>query len=175
MANQFVQLAADGAGKKMQTHENTVNAQVVNAQAVVLVDAAGATLATVPTSLGNSTGKTNVGQTGTLASSAATADQVIRTYTVTAGKTFYLCWLAVNARLTTFAATATNFGEASLESPAGTKLLTTMIAGSGIGDRDYLVFTEPVPIAAGTVIRMVCTPAAATAMTWRANFGGYEK
>lgn len=126
-------------------------------------------------SLGNSLGKTNIGKPGTLATSAATADQVVVTYTVTAGKTFYLSWFACNARLTTFAATATLFGTCSLESPAGTKLLTTIIAGPGIGDRDYLPLPEPIPIAAGVVVRIVTTPAAATAMTWQGNMGGYEK
>ncbi len=42
MADQYVQVATDGSGKKLQTHENTVNAQVVNAQTVVQVDTAGA-------------------------------------------------------------------------------------------------------------------------------------
>lgn len=126
-------------------------------------------------SLGNSLGKALVMKTGTLATSATTADQVCLTYTVTAGKTLYVEYVAANARLTTFAATATLFGEASLESPAATKLLTTMLAGPGIGDRDCLPFVEPQPIAAGTVVRVVVTPAASTAMTWRCNFGGYEK
>jgi hypothetical protein len=233
MAAGFVQVAADSTGKKIQTFENTVGANLVEAEGVVLVDATGAAYSpaldatltngstrtkvtdglnnvavkvnaaaaasdgalvvalhpssplpvmtaasSTPTgvvSLGNSLGKTLVMKTGTLATSATTADQVILTYTVTAGKTFYLEYLSANARLTTFAATATLFGDASLESPAGTKLHTTMVAGSGIGDRDYLPFSEPIPIAGGTVIRVVCTPAAATAMTWRANFGGYEK
>lgn len=126
-------------------------------------------------SLGNSLGKTNVMKTGTLVTTATTADQVILTYTVTAGKTFYLEYFSSNARLTTFAATATYFGLTSLESPAATKLVSTMIAGSGLGDRDYLPFTEPIPIAAGTVIRIVTTPSAVTSMTWQGNLGGYEK
>jgi hypothetical protein len=126
-------------------------------------------------SLGSSTGKTLVMKTGTLASVAATADQVILTYTVTAGKTFYLQYLTIVARLTTYAATATNFGDASLESPAATKLFTQMIANAGAPDISGWNFAEPVAIPAGTVIRVVCTPSAATAFTWRANLGGYEK
>jgi hypothetical protein len=59
-------------------------------------------------SIGTSLGKTLVMKTGTLATSATTADQVILTYTVTSGKIFYLTYLDVNARLTTFAATATS-------------------------------------------------------------------
>lgn len=126
-------------------------------------------------SLGTSIGKTITMKTGALATTAVTADAVILTYTVTSGKTFYLTYFMCNSRLTTFAATATYFGTCSLESPAGTKLLTTMLAGSGIADRASVPFTEPIPIAAGTVIRVVTTPSAATAFTWTANFGGYEK
>jgi hypothetical protein len=128
-----------------------------------------------PVSLGNATGKTNVGKPGTLATSATTADQVVVTYTVTAGKTFYVEWFSCNSRLTTFAATATLFGTCSLETPAGTKLITDTLAGPGIGDRDVYQFSEPLPIAAGAVIRVVTTPAAVTAMTWVGNIGGYEK
>jgi hypothetical protein len=125
--------------------------------------------------LGNSQGKTVVMQTGTLASSATTADQVVKTYTVTAGKTFYLGYVDTEARLTTFAATATNFGACSLESPAGTKLYTQMYAGPGVSGQNILIFEEPQPIAGGVVIRIVCTPSANTAMTWMGNFGGYER
>jgi hypothetical protein len=50
-----------------------------------------------------------------------------------------------------------------------------MAAGTGVTTPETVTFAEPIPIAAGTVIRVVCTPAAATAMTWRANLGGYEK
>ena len=126
-------------------------------------------------SIGNSLGKVNVMRTGALVTTAVTADQVILTYTVTAGKTLYLTYFVVSARLTTFATTATNFGLASLESPAATKLITAMNSGAGITDLPPFTFSEPIPIAAGTVIRVVCTPGATTSYTWQANFGGYEK
>lgn len=129
----------------------------------------------MPATLGNSTGKTVVMKTGTLASSAATADQVVVTYTVTAGKTFYVEYFDVTARLTTYAATATNFGDCSLESPAATKLYTQMVTTTGQSFPIRTVLAEPIPIASGTVVRVVCTPSAATAFTWRANFGGFER
>src|SRR5438132_14335127 len=81
----------------------------------------------LPVTFGNATGKTNVLKTGTLVSTATTADQVLVTYTVTAGKTLYLSYFDYTARLTTYAATATNFGNCSLESPAGTQLHTSMV------------------------------------------------
>ena len=127
-------------------------------------------------SLGISTGKTNVLKTGNLVTTATTADQVILTYTVTAGKTFYMEYLAISARLTTFATTATFFGASSLENPSATKLFTIDCAGAGITAPPItLWFAEPIPIAAGTVIRVVCTPNSTTSYTWKANVGGYEK
>jgi hypothetical protein len=125
--------------------------------------------------IGSALGKTVVMKTGNLVTTAVTADQVVLTYTVTAGKTFYLQYLRVDTRLTTFATTATYFGATSLENPAATKLLTQMQAGAGITDMPPLGFAEPIPIAAGTVIRVVCTPSSTTSYTWQANFGGYEK
>lgn len=126
-------------------------------------------------SLGNSLGKVLKNSTGTLASTAVTADQVILTYTVTAAKTFYLQFADVAVRLTTYATTATNFGTASLQI-AGVTQWTVMLAHAGVVFPPALwTFDEGQPVAAGTVIRWVCTPAATTAFTWRANFGGYEK
>lgn len=125
--------------------------------------------------LGSATGKTVVSKTGTLASSATTADQVLVTYTVTAGKTFYVSQFDFTARLTTYAATATNFGECSLESPAGTKLYTMMNANAGAPVPITAVLSEPLPIASGVVVRLVCTPSAATAFTWRGNMVGFER
>lgn len=126
-------------------------------------------------SLGNTLGKANVMKTGSLASSAATADQVILTYMVTSGKTFYMEFLEFAGRLTTFATTATLLGTISLESPAGTKLYTTDLVTAGNQNNVLIPFSEPIAIAAGTVVRVVCTPSAVTAFTWKANFGGYEK
>jgi hypothetical protein len=113
-------------------------------------------------------------KTGSLVTTTTTADQVVLTYTVTAGKTFYLTYLRVDTRLTTFATTATYFGMASLESPAGTKLITQMQAGAGITLIPPYIFVKAVPFAGGTVIRVVCTPSSTTSYTWQANFGGYE-
>jgi len=116
---------------------------------------------------------TKVMKTGSIVTTAVTADQVILTYTVTSGKTFYLQYLKIDTRLTTFATTATNFGLSSLESAAGTKLLTQMQSGAGITLHPPYIF-DNIPIASGTVIRVVCTPAATTSYTWQVNFGGYE-
>lgn len=119
---------------------------------------------------------TPVNKTGTLASSAVTADQVIVTYTVTSGKTFYLTGLAISVGLTTMAATASFFGTLSLENPSGTKLLTfDMRAGQGATGTVPINLPNPIACPGGTVVRLVCTPSAATAFTWNGNLTGYER
>lgn len=128
-------------------------------------------------SLGNAAGKTNILKTGSLVTTAATADQIVLTYTVTTGQTFYLEYVVIEGRLTVAAATATILGDVSLELPSGTKGMTTTAVNPTTSASDKLVisFAEPIPIAAGTVVRVVVTPTAVTSMTWRASFGGYEK
>lgn len=129
-------------------------------------------------SLGNSVGKTIVMKTGSLATTAATADQIVLTYTVSAGKTFYLQYFDLSVRLTTFSSVLalSDFGDVSLESPAGTKLYTERIqVQNTLLTPIAQQLQEPLPILSGAVIRVVCTPATATGFTWRANFGGYEK
>src|SRR5262249_40712036 len=106
-------------------------------------------------SLGNSTGKTLVMKTGSLAATTNPADQVILTYTVTAGKTFYLEYMDCNVRLTTYAATATDFGNVSLENPSGTKIYTTDLFNAGAASATLVQLTEPQAIAAASVIRWV--------------------
>lgn len=123
---------------------------------------------------------TTVLKSGTLASSAVTADQVILSYIVSPGKKFCLSYLEANVRLTTFATTATNFGVISLEAPSGTKRMTfTVVAGPGVLNSPiYAEFPEALTIIGNsdgtTLVRVVCTPSAATAFTWDANLGGYE-
>jgi hypothetical protein len=127
-------------------------------------------------SLGVATGKTLVGKPGALTTAAVTADQVVVTYTVTAGKTLYLQEWSWSARLGTMAATATNFGTISLETPSGTKIFTDNLAsGNGATSPTVSAPSEPLAIAGGAVIRIVVTPASTTSMVWTANLIGYEK
>jgi hypothetical protein len=114
----------------------------------------------------------NVTKTGTLTTTAITADQVVLTYTVTAGTTFYLTHLDINTHLTVFANNIF-LGAASLESPAGTKLITTTFTVPNPTTYTLSVGT-PIPIPSGTVIRVVCTPATTTSTVWITNLGGYE-
>ena len=115
----------------------------------------------------------NVLKTGTLASTANTADQEILTYTVPAGKTFFLSYIEANVRLTTFATTATNFGPVSFRRN-GTKLLTFICAGPGVLNSPvYVELPDALPFQAGDVLTVVTTPSAATAFTWESNIAGF--
>jgi len=125
-------------------------------------------------SIGSSTGKTIVGKTATLATTATTADQVVLTYTVTSGKTLYLLGWDWQVAHTTLDHADDDFGNISLETPSGTKLQTWFARGAG-KDGFSQVLSEPLPIPAGTVIRFVVTPSAVTSTTWVANVIGYEK
>ena len=127
--------------------------------------------------LGNSDGKTVVMKTGSLVTTAITANQVVLTYTVTAAKTLYLSYLNIHAFLTSAFTTGVAIGEASIESPGGTKLNTFKFIASTVEPllAHTLTLSEPVPFAAGVVLRIVCTPISTSSMTWTANFGGYER
>lgn len=126
---------------------------------------------------GEASGKTFIMKTGTLATTAVTTDQVILTYTVTALKTFYLQYVYVKCRLDASITTGAIQGDCSLETPSGTKVFTMPLMNptSVVDDWQKFEPPEPIPISAGTVLRVVCTPSSTTARTWYANFGGYEK
>jgi len=155
-----------------------VLALMICASAFCLTGAADINLsAPAGVSLGVTSGKTLVMRTGTLPTTATTADQVVLTYTVTAGKTLYLEHLTLHSSATAVSATAAILGTASLESPAATKLVTDRFSNPTTGSvqTTSIAYGEPLPIAGGTVIRVVCTPASVTSTTWIANFAGYEK
>lgn len=129
---------------------------------------------TLSIGLGISAGKTTIGKTATLVTNSNNNDQVILTYMVTAGKTFYLegfDWKTAKTSVDTSAAT---YGTISLETPSGTKIQTWIARDAGT-DSFARSFAEPLPIAAGTVIRFVVTPTNNTSYTWVANLIGYEK
>lgn len=118
---------------------------------------------------------TNVNKTGSLATTANTANQEILTYTVPAGSTLALQYFEANVRLTTFATTATNFGTLSLRRN-GTALQTFMAAGPGVLNSPvYMELPDPLLFQAGDVITVVCTPGAATGYTWESNICGWLK
>ena len=119
--------------------------------------------------------KTLVMQTGVLVTTATTANQVVLTYTVTAGKILYLEYLTMFGYITTIPGNANpvNLGRISFQNPSGTTVIQAQRFHADYVTSVY-TFSDPLPIAAGTVIRVVVTPVAATSYTWLANFGGYE-
>lgn len=130
-----------------------------------------------PVILASTLNKTTVTKTGTLVTTLTTVDQVVVTYTVTVGKTLFLEYVDLESSMTVPAGgTNIALGSISLESPSGTKIVTKRCVGGGgvLPAELTLLFSEPLPIYSGTVIRVVCTPVSTTSMTWVANFGGYE-
>ncbi len=64
------------------------------------------------------------------------------------------------------------FGEASLESPIGTKLYTTQLSSMGLG-KDLVTFTQPLIFPANQTLRIVCSPSApVVSQTWQGNLVG---
>lgn len=128
-------------------------------------------------SLGTTQGKSVVMKTGSLATTAVTANQTILTYTVTTGKTFYIEYLEMEAAQTTpSGGTSVLVGTMSFEI-SGTAMITNRPLGGGAIQTPvfHYTFSEPIPVASATTVSVVCTPAATTSFTWLANFGGYEK
>lgn len=129
-------------------------------------------------SIGSTVNKTVVAKTGTLVTTAVTANQVILTYTVTAGKTLFIEYIDIQGRLTVASATAAVLGSAIIQmnvvtvNTQGFVNPTTSDSGS---QAVRISFSEPIPLAAGLVLGFLVTPASATSMTWTANFVGYEK
>jgi hypothetical protein len=126
-------------------------------------------------SIGTSAGKALVLKTGTLVTTAVTANQVVLTYTVTAGKTLYLEYLHMDGYETT---------QPGNVNPIALGTISFQVAGVSSISVPYFHsdnrmaifnFSEPLPVAAGVVIRIVVTPVTATSITWVGNFGGYEK
>jgi hypothetical protein len=135
----------------------------------MLTDATGV----VQTSLGN-TNKSFKGIQGNLNTSTTASYQIIATYTVTAGKTFYLQYFDCSGNTETAAASAAAFGVCSL-SIGGNIIYQQYLHGSGTAGPFPIYLSEPIPVTAGTVISWLATPVATTAFYWYANIGGYEK
>ena len=122
--------------------------------------------------------KTLVMKTGSLVSTSVTANQGILGYTVTAGKTFYLIYIDLQGRFTAPSGTSSVLGTVVF-SIGGVNVYQASFVNPTTGDSGSqavrLMFSEPLPVAAGVALLAAASPAAATSMTWIANFGGYER
>ncbi len=122
--------------------------------------------------------KTSVLKTGTLVTTAITAGQTIVTYTVSAGKNFYLDYLDIQGRLTAVSATASILGAVTLSIggvPSHTSSFVNPTTSDAGSQAVRISFSEPIPISTGTVVSLTVTPNAVTSMTWIGNFGGFER
>jgi hypothetical protein len=125
-----------------------------------------------------SVSKIPVLKTGNLTSTSQTANQTILTYTVTAGKTFYLSYLDIQGRLTAPSATASVLGAVSFligGVPSYACSFVNPTTGDAGSQSVRITFSEPIPIPSGTVLTVAVTPNANTSMLWSANFGGFER
>jgi hypothetical protein len=126
-------------------------------------------------SLGNTLGKVNKFTSGNLSSTTATSGQTVVTYTVTAGKTFYLEEADCSVVLNSAAATQEQFGTCQLLIN-GAQVWQQYYKGPGSGSfNPVLTYAEPIPVAAGQVVTWQASPAATTNFLWYGNIGGYEK
>lgn len=117
-----------------------------------------------------------VSLTGSLTTTAVTADQVVLSYTVPAGRVLVLERHSVMCRSTSPPGNPNPvvLGSASLEIPSGTKLWTVDFVGNVAPPLHAVSLgADGWRIPAGNVVRVVCTPAAATSFLWRANLGGF--
>lgn len=127
-------------------------------------------------SLGNSSGKSIVSVSSTVAT-AAVGTVVLSSYTVTAGKTFYLQHLVVRGFLTTPAVSNTNFGNIVVTQQGVTFSSSAFndTNSSSFHDIEQYDFSEPVPIPSQKTIFATVNSISASAVTWMSTFIGYEK
>lgn len=124
-------------------------------------------------SLGN-TAKTAKVLTGSLTTTAVTANQVVFTYTVSAGKTLYIESFDLNVHTTAANTTAVAYGAVTLLIN-GSVVWSGFLEGTGAASTVSTQFGEPIPVPAGEVVSWEATPAAVTSWVWNGNVGGYEK
>ena len=159
--------AVDATGDLQVDVNNFPTQPTVGTDGSITVNVAGAAL------------KSPVLKTGQLVSTATTANQkILTTYTVTAGKNLFLLYIDIQGRLTAPSATASILGTVIVQIGGVTVYTGTIVnpTTSDAGSQSIrLIFGEPLPLAAGTTIDIMVTPAAVTSMTWTANHGGYEK
>src|SRR6267142_2792055 len=139
MADNFIQVAADGVGKKMQTYLNTIGADSVHAEAVVLVNSSGSPLGTTGDALNVYLGSINVAagtnlNTSLLATAAKQTDGSQKTQIVDPTNASNIAGITAGAL---------NVYLASITANAGTNLNTANIS--------VKQFTAPVNMANGQV------------------------
>lgn len=132
-------------------------------------------------SLGNTTSKTVVWVTSSAATSAAAGTLVLSSRTVTAGKTFFIQHIDVDASWATNSSTnTTNLGSVQFLTPTGSSpvVVSSQTMTSGFAQPTLfwkMDFAEPVPILTQVTFAITVKPNTATATQWTANIIGYER
>jgi hypothetical protein len=118
--------------------------------------------------------KTPIMINGVLTSSTTATEQLVCSYTVPAGMTFYLQYVDMSVLFGAPTLTPTLHGYSLLESPAGTTLYH-MYSDNQTMNPVGREFSEPIPFSSGSVIRITANPYTTTLRYWVGNFGGYIK
>lgn len=107
-----------------------------------------------------------------ITTTATTADQVISTFTP-ANTVSWKC-AALVAYLTTYSGTESNMGVAKMQA-GGVDVFEARILNTDVDSRPGVIIVpwgNGLTFDGATVVRWICTPAAATSMKWNGSFHG---
>lgn len=195
MAESFVQLPADGTGKKLRTLQATVGANTVEHQAVVLCDSSGNIITSLPVTVGNFpstqtvSGTVSVGNfpatqpvSGTLAvnnlqvaplnvtaTGAAAAAVTASLPAAGAGLFHYICSLEITAYTTAARTGSATPVIVTTTNLTGNPAYTFASAGAiGTTDRLVLPLGTPIKASVANTATTIIAPAT-TGVIWRIN------
>ena len=106
-----------------------------------------------------------------LITTATTTDQLVASYTVPAGHSFYLSYAEIEGFYSSWTSAVNNYGVAHL-SINGAHIHASRIAGQGT-DKTSITLSPSAKFASGTVIEWFVTPASTTSTEWYGNLAGY--
>ncbi len=106
-----------------------------------------------------------------LSSASSTA---VLSRTNTAGKTFYLDMLFIEAAPNAISGTGVHLGTCALQSPIGSSVMTFNFNNSTASQIDRLILEPTYPIPISSSFQISCWPASSTAGYWNVNYSGFE-
>jgi len=152
MASGIVQVAPDSTGKKVQTFENTVGANLVEAQAVVPVDSAGNALPTVAALVVSAISAANTTVTATLPATGAGLFHYLTSIEIT----------RLNPTITAIAAAATNLAFTSTNLNGLAWNCGNLLAAAAQDRVAALTFPYPLKSAVANTASTIVAPAIGT-------------
>jgi len=161
MADNFIQVAPDSTGKMMQTYLNTIGANPVHAEAVVLVDSSGAPITTLPVSI---SANLNIGSVTANAGTNLNTSLLATSANLTAGtQKTQICDPTNVSNIAGITAGALNVYLASITANSGTNLNTGNVAvkvfqgANGLGSGQVTMSNVSTTIAAANAKRRSAT------------------